>query len=405
MSSPSKYSSETNPLGTQTLKTVYLVAANNFMIGQLNAHVILQQPDLDLSELDTGLATEVSTFQARIKKNAKFVLNKLAPGFITVLAEGANFSDLIAVSFSPAYVSYIINAHEDGQAAQNAHELASAIAKQAGETEVITETLNDDYAVSHQDIHQYVSNYAHSMVQAVERLGGSVKEISSEIDALQKTISECLEEIVKGGDEIGEGVTKLGMGILMTIAGAPKDPRPKTDPKPTEGTKLRHDSDDEDLTYIEEDGEEDDYDTVDDIGKPVAVPNPDFVVNAIKVSRDGQTRISEAIHTMRTSNAQLADAYQKMAHENVQMAMAKVIQVQTRLYLDGLEQLGAIARDLKIQWAAVASAYEEFGDQVKSVNDSTEATRMVAAAEGAKSLWISLKNQLNYAKDMMTGSV
>ncbi|SOD97806.1 HBL/NHE enterotoxin family protein [Spirosoma fluviale] len=410
MTVSSKYTSETNPLGTQKLQRTYLIAADNIVIEQLYANIILQQPSLDVSKLSSGLATSISTFQDRMKRNANFVLTKVVPDFITVLGDVSNFSKLTDASLSTG-LDYIQNAYQDTDSANAGTSIASNLANKAGEIGIHVNTLNDDYAVANQTINQYVDGYKTSISEAIALLGDSAKQASTEIDELQAAITKNIKDIVEGGDEVGGAITNLTTGILTQFTGAGNDPKPKS---ATDGADKEEDDEDEDE---EEDEDEDDEDAdekgkdkVDDklakvpaTTKPGTAPDVDFAVQAIKASKEGMAKASEAAHLLTINNQNLEAAYQKMAKENALMAIAKVMQVQNQLFLDGLANLSADATALKTEWAAVESAYADFGQQIGSVKEQSEAADLRSGAVAARALWNALRDQLSYVNNSLSG--
>lgn len=405
MVSPSPFDAKSNPLGTQNLEETYLVTADNFFIGQMYANVILSQPDLDVSQLDAGLATAISAFQARMKTNAQFVLTRLVPSFVTTVADGSNFGSLVDAGLTTGYNS-ISNAAQDANAAREAGELASAIASQAGEIGVRVNSLNMNYQQGAKANESYVNEYDARMSEAVNRLSDAAKQVSSEIDSLQEAIAQNIDDIVKGGDELGGAITNLTTGMLTQIFGSADEPKSsgsdgKAGDKKTGDTVDKEDEDDEEEDEEEDDEEEEEAEETGSSpgsgGDTAAAPNVSFAVQAIQAGVAGETKASAAMQALHANNQKLAGAYQRLAQENALITIAKVMQVQNKLFLKAFNLMGQNTGSLKTEWATVESAYTTFGQQIQRAEGSPGGESI----QGARSLWRALGDQLSYIKNSM----
>lgn len=383
MPNASKFDPAKNPLGTQNMEETYLAAADDFLLGQINANIILTQPNLDVSDLDPGLGTTIAAFQARMKRNAGYFLNKLMPGFITTIVDASNFSALVSAVASTTRAD-LLNAYTDPGTAKSVSNAADTLSDQAGTVFVDVNSLNASYLAGEKSVTSYSKSYDDSLTSAISLLSSSAKQVSSDIDALQKAIAQNIQDIVEGGKELGNAVTQLGTGILTMISGAAKDPDPTKEGDKGDGDK---DKDKGDKTKPE---------------KP-ATPNVDFAVQAIQAGISGETKASAAMQALDANNKKMAAAYQALASENALVAIAKVIQVQNKMFLDSFTQAGLDIHDLAVEWTAVESAFSDFSDQVANLPNQSVATNLAAELQGARTLWSALQGQIDYTKSILTG--
>ena len=390
MSLSSKFAPNTNMLGTQNLEVTYLVAADNFVTTQLYANVILKQPNLDISQLDPGLSTLISAFQARMKSNANFFRTRLMPNFIMTTADGSNFAALVDTWFSIGRTD-IINAYENTANAKLVSISAQSLANQADDINVDVNTLNASFAASEKSINSFVANYNSNLTKAVTLLSVAAQQISSDIDDLQAAIAQNIKDIVQGGKELGNAVTQLGTGFLTTISGAAKDP-----------VSEEEEEEEEEIAGV--DNKVKDKKTVgpkkDDQEKSIP-PNVEFAVQAIQAGVSGETKASAAMQALNSNNIKLAAAYQKMAQENVLVTIAKVIQVQNQLFLDTLNAVGLNINDMNTEWSAVEHGYSNFSQDILNLKSQADATNYSVKAQGARSKWNALGGQISYIKSAL----
>lgn len=389
----SKFNAKTNPIGTQNLEVTYLQAADSFLTAQLYANVILSQPNLDISQLDPGLATLINAFQGRMSRSANFFLTNLMPAFISSATDGYNFGAVVNAGFSIG-IADISGAYSSSAAAKNASALVAGIANQADTVSVNANSFNASFSAGEKSINTYSAQYNESLNKAIAQLGSNAQQIVANIDELKEAIAQNIADIVEGGKEVGSAVSQLGTGLLTTITGAAQDPgEEKQDPDaagPDETEKKEKTKDPKKKDDPKPGKDEDDE------------PDVEFAVQAIQAGISGETKASAAMLALNANNVKLAAAYQLLAQENVLVTIAKVTQVQNQLFLDAFNQVGLSIHDLNTEWADVDAAYSNFENQLSSVQSQAEATGYATEAQGAKTLWNALIGQLNYIKTLLT---
>lgn len=414
----SKFDPATNPIGTQNLEVVYLEAADNFVTAQLYANVILQQPPLDISQLDAGLATSINAFQARMKNSANFFQSKLIPGFIMSAVDGAGFCTLIE-SWSSLVRTDVLNSYQDAGSAKNASTMTLSLASQADDISVDVNSLNASFTAGNASINTFSKNYDTDLTNAINLLSDNAKQVSASIDELQAAIAQNINDIVEGEKELGNAITQLGTGILTMISGAATDPSGGNEDGDGDGDGGEDDGDGDDKKNDDKknDGKKDnkaaaskkntktkDKAKNEAAGEGGEAPNVEFAVQSIQVGTSGQAKASEAMAALKMNNDKLAAAYQRLAQENVLVAIAKVTQVQNKLFLDTYNQIGLNIHELNMAWTAVETAYSDLGNSLTSLQSQSEAIDYATEVQGARSLWRALNNQFTYIKNSLTGS-
>ena len=342
----------TNPIGSDNLTAVYLAGSSNNAVLRLYAETILTQANLDVSSVDAGLGVAITAYQRRLKRNARFFLNQIKPGFIKQITDGTNFYNTLEPGFRTGRPDIL--ASVDNESMQKAaSDIFSALSTSAGKISVDARFLGVDFSQTKNAVDAFQNQYDAALNQTIARLDASAQQLSTEIDRLQTEINTNICQVVDGALQAGGAVTELGVGILTTFTSAEEE----------------------------------------------ADPSGDFAVMAIQAGASGVATASQAVRDLQTNNEKLATAYQSLAKIDGLGAIAKAIQVQNGLFINALGPATLNAQQFRTNWTQVETGFSDFSDSIKTISNQEDATGLASTVLGASTIWQGFNARLQLTRN------
>jgi hypothetical protein len=400
-----------NPLGTSALERFYLDTITDLQLAMLYANQLLSQVQLDFSQVDITLATEIQGFQQRSITGASFFQRLVVPGVITNLAGADNIANLADAALELVQEK-LLAFSTDPTSLDNGANLLKVILQQMEDFDSESSSLLAKLQSSERSFNQFETTYVKVLDAAIKQTGSAAAASAKVIDALQEKINENIADIVKGGREAGQGVKDLGIGLLTTFTGAMESPGEEEpgEEEPGDGDGAAEDETSADDAVAGETGENDGQVKCldEEIATPPAnpadttVPDVTFVTNAINLVSDGVARQSTAGKALITNNERLAAAYQKMAGENALVTIAKIVQVNNRQFLNALRIVEGDINHLITEWQLVGSHFQESTQTLDALTDQSAAVDFSNTARAARKQWTQLKSTISELKLELT---
>lgn len=335
----------------------YLSAGGHLVSVQGYAQLIQTQATLDVSFVDAGLGELIGAFQGQTQKNAAFVSSGITPKLITMIADGSNACALMA--------AVVIDVREPALAAASFFALSDVATNIHSDAQALSDTV----ATTQSAIKSVQGRYTTALDKAIQELGNDAKTTSDLIASLNTEIQKNIDDIVNGSVAVGAAVSELAIGVLTILepeeaaegeGGKPKDGKPK-DEKPK-----------------------------DEEPKSTA-----FVAHAIAAGRGGASQFSQAKADLLSNDQKLAAAYQQLATFNSLLAIAKVIEAQSLLFITAMDAFVVDVQTLLQSWLNISTDFESFANSLKAGGDASGIPRQVSTAQHA---WASLNTELNLVK-------
>lgn len=327
-------------VGPNDLSTICTSLVANYLICQKTAIVVEEQANVDVSMIGADLSDKISAFQGRMKKQAVYVSNVMIDGpdyFIALIVSIQNLCQLVipGLGLSQPDLSMIA---DNRNARVMAAQVFSALASQASDIQHGAEALASRASATKEQLDQYATDYRQSLEAAENALQAGAKDALADIDALTRRIKQSIQAIAAGGVELGAAVT---VGILAVIAS--------------------------------EDG------------------TADLAVTAIKGGVAGVEKMSEAVAELNADNEKLAAAYQRLASDQMTLAVAKVVEVQSALFVSALSAALKETQNLVVEMSLIHSEFSSFANAIQaSAGNAAEAETLASAAQDAGPQWAAL---------------
>ena len=366
-----------NSIAPQGLESGYIQATARFKLAQNYANLLVQQPFLDLP-VDAGLAYLVRNQQQSLKTLANNFDLQVMPEYIGQISSASNFTALWQ-AYVKNDLEYVKNSFENQMAQGTAIQATRLLTEYSGRINVQADGFADNIKGVNLTLQSLASTMEKSLNQAILSMGVDAQFVSASIDELKSAINQNINDIVEGAEKTGKGVTDLGIGILTTIA----------------------------ANSGEKGGE-----TGKDKGKDGGVPSTEFVALAIKSASEGSAETSKARADLEANNKKLAEAYHKLAELNGLTAVAKVVNVQTALYIDALKEIEQSIPILAQIWgispltppgSGISLGFYNFSLQIQRVKSARDAEDLAGLISLADVGWTSLGEQLNTLKRTLSG--
>ena len=364
---------EKNLVGPRNLQSVFFEMANDFVLAEIYANVLVSQHTVDASNVDDALAVQIKDMQDRIKNHAAYFVNSLMAEYITVNSDAFNMTALARATISSEQ-EMIRASFDNAKARQSASQGFLTVAGEVTRVALSTRTLSTHFDLEQRTLDSLNGEYTTSLsevISALEGTDGLIAAKLAEIDNLNAKIKQDIDDVVKGGNKIGGAVTDLVTGVLTSIASAEPDKKPSGD-----GGKGAKDG--------ENSGGK--IDTA-------------FAVQAIGAASEGASTMSAALSDIRSSNAALAAAYQELAQNQMLVTVAKVVEAQTAMFVDATKSAVSLTHELGTVLGQVASGVEEFANSIsKADTDSSLPASLSSAASAADMMWQVLATELTSVK-------
>lgn len=366
-------------IGPADLSQDYLAATNDFMTTAKFGNVVMTQMRLDLP-VSAGLAYEIETYQDQLKGYAATFFKDVSGKFIHQVSLGLNFVALWKAQ-AEIDVPLLRQAGTNSKARDSSVHVYSELSEQAGRINQFAADLNGTLSVYNGKLGPLNGDLQKAIGQAITELGKAAEQATAEIDALNKTIAQNIDDIVAGANEAGSAVSELLIGVLTTIADA------KPDKKSDEGEGKNS-------------GE----------GGGGSTPSTDFAVTSIKAGTEGVEKTAQARADLKANNEKLADAYQKLAQANALTAVGKVVAVQAAQFTDAMATLEKGGEALASGWgrspitgsgSGRSLAFQQFADQIAALTDNADAERLAKQVEFTSNDWKLLGDRLQSLKSAL----
>jgi hypothetical protein len=381
---PAGYNIDNNPAGPGDLLQTYLLATDQFVLGQYYSEAVMKQQPLDVSSAGVDLALKVAAFQNRMQSQATYFYQNLINsnyGFISSVAGAYNLCALMNAAATLSAPD-ILQAPTNATARSTASSAFSAVASQAESVQVTANTLATKAFVANQSLNQYIGSYQQTLQAVEDNLEQAAKDTLTQIDALKQAINQNISDIVTGASQVGGAVTNLMVGILTSI------PTDKAgggdaggDAKSTTGASTANASTTDASSSQENPGS--------------------FAVLAIQAATSGETTLSQAAQDLTANNQKLAAAYQSLAAADQLLAVAKAVDVQTQMFSSMLPLAAGNAHDLVISLNGVQANMTAFAGTIANLTTDAAAQAAANQVQTAALSWTAFASELQSMKTML----
>lgn len=376
-------------IGPSTLRSNFENTSNYFRLLQTYANLLLTQMPLDL-KVSSGLAFKINAYQQELGEKANTLHNNTIAEYIGIISKSINFCAIwdAAVKLD---AQLLLNAAENPKAKANCVNIFHENSQQSGRLYQFTDALTDDLVVLNDRLEKISTEFFPALEAAIKDLGKAAEAESANIDALNKSIIQNINDISAGAEKAGAATTELVIGVLTKIA----DAKPDKDPKDGDGKKDPK----------EGNGKKDT--TVGDGKKTPDTSSTDFVVSAIRGAVDGVAQTAQARADLNSNNEKLAAAYQRLANDNALIAVAKVIAAQNHMFISTMKEVQTHSTHLADTWgqppisaagSGISLEFVNFAKQIDAISTSDEAKQLEDSWQYESTNWDLLNKKLIYLK-------
>lgn len=345
-------------IGPQTLSQDLRTSADKFVLAQKCTDLLLQQqPFLSLG--GAGFTFVMSKFQTKIQDEASRFFDEYGPRYNTILSNTGSFVTLWQ-AFSDDDPESMRTVGTDAAARESFGAVFRELAGQAAAIGAEWGALRQDLqALSHQLNEDYA--FYHDALDAEARdLPGEIDRDRQEIDDLNQKIYQNVDDIVSGAEKLSTGGGDLITGILTVV-------------------DVSEIFEAEDLTERVEKTVE-------------ADPSPTFAIGAFQTLEEGSEELTQAQLDLKHNSDALADAYQRLAHTQAAITVAKAIESQSFQFTRALSDFDQASASLVTLWGAtdragIGGALREFAREIDAAADANTAADLLERVREVTPQW------------------
>jgi len=381
---------ENNPLGPRNLTGIFFEMANDFVLAEIYADVLISQNPVKASNVDDALAVSIKDMQDKMKNHADYFINSLMDYYIKVNSDAFNMAAVARATIDTEQEA-IRSSFDNAKARKSASQGFLTLADEVRRVGSDTQTLANHFDIEQRILKDLNAGYTDALSTLISTLSGTDGLISAklaQIDTLKAEIEQDIEDVVKGGSEIGGAVTELVTGILTSIGSAEPDKKPGGNDGNGEGDDSGNDDEDETSENDAESGKNNggEIDTA-------------FAVHAIGAAREGASKMSAALSGIRSNNVALATAYQELARDQMLLTVAKVVEAQTAMFVKAMKKAVNSTHELSTALGRVASSVEDFATEISKADAHSSAPASLSStARAADGEWQRLATELTSIK-------
>lgn len=376
-------------IGPATLRSNFENTNNYFKLLQTYANLLLMQMPLDLN-VSSGLAYKINNYQQELGEKANTFHNNTIAEYIGIISKGINFCAIwdSAVKLDS---QLLLNAAENPRAKSTCVDIFHENSQQSGRLNQFTDALTDDLVVLNDRLGKISAEFFPALETAIKNLGEAAETESANIDELNKSIIQNINDISAGAEKAGAATSELVIGILTNIA----DAKPDEDSKKDDGKKNPKSSKDKSNA------------AAGDVTEKSDTPSADFVVSAIRGAADGVAQTAQARADLNSNNEKLAAAYQRLASDNALIAIAKVIATQNHMFISAMKEVQTHSTSLANTWgqppistpgSGISLEFVNFAKQIDAISTNVEAKQLEDSWQYESTNWDLLNKKLIYLK-------
>ena len=376
-------------IGPSTLRSNFENTSNYFRLLQTYADLLLTQMPLDLN-VSSGLAYKINAYQQELGEKANTLHDDTIAEYIGIISKSINFCAIwdAAVKLDS---QLLLNAAENPKAKANCVNIFHENSQQSGRLYQFADALTDDLVVLNDRLDKISTEFFPALEAAIKDLGKAAETESANIDALNKSIIQNINDITAGAEKAGAATSELVIGVLTKIV----DAKPDKDPKAGDGKKDPKEGSGKKDTTVGEGKETTDTSTT------------DFVVSAIRGAADGVAQTAQARADLNSNNEKLAAAYQRLANDNALIAVAKVVAAQNHMFISTMKEVQTHSTNLADTWgqppisspgSGISLEFVNFAKQIDAISTSDEAKQLEDSWQYESTNWDLLNKKLIYLK-------
>lgn len=367
---------ENSPLDPLALTRDLVALESAALLAQARALVLERQEDAGAYISDPVLAVHTLDGQQELRGDVEYYLNRLMPDAIARLTDATGAANLLAAldtasaaadgSTLPGLLDAALTRFEDCRrgAAGLAANLDQAATTVSGRKDALQALLQQQ-------------------IEALQGPDGQIQQTRDAIAQTRKALSDDLDNVVVGANEIGKGVTtfltdkiKLVTGIFSTFGGQAKpDAGGEGDGGGSGGQDApkKFEAEDIDLEQTSDEGSGE--------------------------ASKGSTQVGQAVASFHTHNRELADLYRALAEQKAELAVAALVEDQADAFCRALQNTAGAA-------AAVAATWQSVLENAQTLRESDPEKlpdALAGALSDATGRWSSLTAELGHVRAALTG--
>jgi Bacillus haemolytic enterotoxin (HBL) len=389
-------------IGPALLSIHFQTATNSIMLLSMYSDMVLEQVALDLgSSVDAGLAYQIQVYQTQMKLQARSVAQVFTPSFIAAVSDAQNYCSLWSATSETVLPALTGPDSTPGDLSSVAGAFQT-LGKTAGTCNQNVAALSSSLKTYKQQLDNALTPLQSAVTTAISSMSDSAKALLSNIDTLNASIQQNIQDIVAGADKVGTATSELLTGILTTISGAKQDPKKGGDKGGDKGKDGDGPAKSNETAGTDGGGGGD---------KPLPT---DFAVTSIQGASQGSAETAQARADLNFNNVNLAAAYQQLAADNALIAVAKVVLVQNQMFVSGLADSMPAIPSIATDWgvpppiappgSGISQAMYAFATAVNSVATGNDGQDLADQIEYQNKNWDLLStNTLSAAQGTLTG--
>ncbi|OIQ90907.1 hypothetical protein GALL_271810 [mine drainage metagenome] len=311
------------------------------------------------------LLTLAQQAQTRLKQLARAYLDQVQPQALEAVLAPADRLANLANALPPALEMHLKQGEWTGKTAADCALMVGALASAAAAGAQRGRDFSEHAAGWAAEVEEQATALREALNAVIERIDGpkgTLTALQGRIDKIRADITTALDQLVAGGQEVGDGVRRLGTGLLQGlrrhIPAKPSSPAKKEDEEATDAPPPP----------AEEDGAE----------------TADLLVETLTGTGQGAEKAYQAMAALEQANETLAALYLRLASARTDLAWARALADQA----DSLARGGAsLAQDLSAMpqaWDDLAQGFQALSQRFHQEGLTLTGARALIAALGAE---------------------